>query len=665
MFEVRPQTERPDGKRYAVVLSDVHIGNNAPTCWYQAAVHERPLAEALAWILARRNIVREVVLLGDMFDVWTYPPSVRPPSMQEIIAANPTLLGPRGPLAAVVRALPGQVRLLLGNHDGSLTRADIDLLNRSLGERIELVTDPVRVVTGASGARTVFSHGHHWCMFNAPDARSRWATIPIGHFITRAIGYQLSRGRTRLRPPDTAADRPNSGNPPGVNAEALMRAWRRAGMRVDLARFLLEYFCGAMEMPMTERIVMPGGSTTTAEEAARVFAGLFTLWVRRMLRGGRATPAALRAAAAEALRAAAAEYPGGRNLAWFAQQLAMRTASDLAVMGHTHSVVGGLGVSPVNYVNSGYMCVARPDGPRTQMTFTQVDLERAVAQVMAVVGPPGALSVVPARAPVMPSAIISPFQDYSCYARIENRLDRPLRLVRARNDAVSFFPVRPPDSIPPRSRADIWLSDITGPFGSGGGCTYADGAQSLDFAFTCPRRLPNDVRSPASVDYVTRVGAGPWRRGRVDPGNPVQARFYVGAPVPTGVGPAPPAPPAVPAGGNGGVRVPPGDRIVEGARYLSHTRYLMTVGGRPVVNPRAVDAVRGRRIRWQPSGLVATIDSVRVEDQGPMPGGRRVRVVMTLRVLSPGTSGHRVGETIELPWRAFSHGGRVESLAPS
>jgi hypothetical protein len=165
------------------------------------------------------------------------------------------------------------------------------------------------------------------------------------------------------------------------------------------------------------------------------------------------------------------------------------------------------------------------------------------------------------------------------------------------------------------------------------------------------------------TDYETRTADRPWRRGGVDrTGHPVQARFYVGAPVPAMVGPGPA--PATPSG-NGGVRLPLGERIVEGAEYLSHGRYLMTIGGRHVVNPRAVDAARGRRIRWQPSGLVATIDSVRVEDQGPVRGGRRVRVVMTLRVLSPGTSGHRVGDTIELPWRAFSHGGIVESVAPS
>src|SRR5262245_61700561 len=109
MFEVRQQTETPAGKRLAVALSDVHIGPDAPPCWYRAAVHEPPLAEALAWILARRNLVKEVVLLGDLFDVWTYAPSVRPPSMGDIVAANRSLLSSAGPLAAVVRALPRQV----------------------------------------------------------------------------------------------------------------------------------------------------------------------------------------------------------------------------------------------------------------------------------------------------------------------------------------------------------------------------------------------------------------------------------------------------------------------------------------------------------------------------------------------------------------------------
>src|SRR5437764_9973644 len=361
-------------KRYAVTLSDIHIGNNAPTCWYQSSVHEPELTAALSWIVAQKEVVREVTFLGDMFDQWTYPPHVRPPSMGEIIAANRTLLGPSGPLAALVKAFPGQVRLMLGNHDGTLTRADIETLNQSLGgnpsrgERIELVGAPWRVVSGSSVARIVLSHGHHWCMFNAPDPRSRWNTLPIGHFVSRAIAYYLTK--EKLRPGQTAADLPGHGNPYKLHVPGALAAWNRND---DLAASFLTYFCRSLRMPTTERIVLPDGSTTTCVEAMRVFAGLFTYWVRKE---GRET---------DALRSAAADYRGD-DLAWYAQRLALQTASDLAVMGHTHKPVGGLTVSPVNYVNSGYECVAKPDVPSSRFTMTAVVNERATYQRMTAVG---------------------------------------------------------------------------------------------------------------------------------------------------------------------------------------------------------------------------------------------------------------------------------------
>jgi hypothetical protein len=602
-------------QRYAVVLSDVHIGNGAPTCWYQSPVHERQLTEVLNWILARRAVVREVVLLGDLFDVWTYPPHVRPPSMGDIIAANRSLLGPRGPLSAVVRALPARVRLLLGNHDGSLTRADIDTLNRSLGgnqsrgERIELVDAPWRVVTGASGARTVFSHGHRWCMFNAPDTRSRWSTIPIGHVVSRAIAYGLAK---TLRPGETAAHRPNSGNPTGINARVLMSRWRRD----DLAAFLLDYFCGATGMPKTEPIVMPGGSTTTAEEAARVFAGLYTLWVRRE---GRER---------DALRAAAAEYPGGADLAWFAQRLAIRTASDLAVMGHTHTPVGGLEVSPVNYVNSGYMCVSRPDAARgTELTFTQVDLERATAQVLAVVGTAGRFGIAPAKtAHLMPSAILHGARDYSCYVRLENRSDRPLRLVRAGKSSASYWVVGPPARIAPHARVDMWVQDPPLTEGSEGSFTYSDARRTLDFAVKCPRLSSNSVTSPVP-GYQTKVGRRAWRTGGVDgSGYPLQVRFFVEALSPAGVGPAsrPAAPPVRrrPAAPQESQYVVAARAVLDAHRSPSYRGAVMCVAhltsndGGPLLDPETEPSrtrPRGDQLKNPPNHLLGPdIESITV-----------------------------------------------------
>jgi UDP-2,3-diacylglucosamine pyrophosphatase LpxH len=222
-------------ERYAVVLSDIHIGDNTPPCWYQDRVHFSYLAGVLNWVVANRASVREVIFLGDTFDFWTYEPSRQPPQMREIIDANLRLLGRRGPLASLVKALPGRVRLLPGNHDENLTRSDIGQLNASLtgnpSTGIQLVTEPRIVLTGASGARTLFEHGHRWCMFNTPDPKSRWKELPVGHFVSRGIAYRVAtkhKGKT-------AADLPVSGNgdmgPVGTDFLAIL--WR-AVRRLDL-----------------------------------------------------------------------------------------------------------------------------------------------------------------------------------------------------------------------------------------------------------------------------------------------------------------------------------------------------------------------------------------------------------------------------------------------
>jgi UDP-2,3-diacylglucosamine pyrophosphatase LpxH len=678
MFEVRPQTETPDGKRYAVVLSDIHIGDNAPTCWYQAGVHFPYLAGVLDWVVARRASVREVIFLGDTFDFWTYEPSRPPPLMREIIAANPTLLGSNGPLAALVRAFPGQVRLLPGNHDENLTRSDIGLLNAALtgspNTGIELVTDPGRLVTGASGARTLFEHGHRWCMFNAPDRKSRWNELPVGHFVSRGIAYRVA---TKYKG-KTAAQLPVSGNGDmdlsGSDFWAIWREFRKRG-DLNLVAELLKHVSRKTSLAPGQAISMPGGSRSSLANARDVFGGLFADWERR-----EGTWNAARAAAADAT---------GDDLAWFALRQALLAHADLVVMGHTHAPVKGLTLAPlgVDYVNSGFECVSLPDAAKgVEFTFALVDLEAPSARLFAVKRTGSGIQIAASRAGKAP--VVVPrrkqlpwpfnkvrFSDFSCYVRIENRSRTTLSLVpNSVWDDDSIWVVGPKD-IPAGARADIWLQDKLGAKGSDGRFTYTDGTNNLNFAFRCGTVVSNRVNAgvtprvrgaPPSglvINYEARAGNDPWRqRAIATGGHPVQMRCVVG--VPAAVVQQPPGPAPAVAGGNGGVRLPPGDRIVEGAAYLSHTRYLMTVGGRSVVNPRAVAAARGRRIRWQPSGLVATFQSVRVEDQGPMPGGRRVRVVMTLRVLSPGTSGHHAGDPIELPWRAFSRAGKLESLAP-
>lgn len=487
-----------------VVFSDVHIGNNANTCWYQSSVHEPYLVAALDWVVQNVGMFQEVILLGDLVDTWTYPPSVRPPSMADIITANPNVLGPGGALARVVQAAP-RVTFLLGNHDGTLTQADLAALQSAVGP-IELV-DSVHVLTGTSGARTVFSHGHYWTMFNAPDNTSPWDTLPVGHFVTRAFSYMMAN---TLKPGQTVADLANMGYPNGFDIVQFLRSLG-PNMSPDIAGMLLDYVATVAHMPESLPIVLPDGDTTTITDAKRIYANLFTRWV--------ATENGILNAARAALADGSADY-----LAWFAQRLAIQQSADLVVLGHTHTPVGGLTIAPINYYNSGFECASIPDNPPKGFTFTVVDVETAAAEIMMVNHGTYGISVAPV--PALPSVVLPPAMDFSCYVRILNEGSQPLTLTQT-SDAQGYWVVPPPQTIPAGGRGDAWLQDEAGPYGTEGGFTYTQGGTTLPFSVSCPTGWYPNTASGAGGNFVARSGSGDWgSRGRVPAaGHPLQVIF--------------------------------------------------------------------------------------------------------------------------------------------
>ncbi len=391
--------EKP--RKFAVVLSDIHIGDNAATCWYQDRVHFPYLAGVLRWIVARRESVREVIFLGDTFDFWTYEPARQPPVMSEIIAANPRLLRAGGPLAELVTALPGRVRLLPGNHDENLTRADIAKLNDSLtgnpNTGIQLVTEPGIVLTGASGARTLLEHGHRWCMFNAPDPKSKWKELPVGQFVSRGIAYRVvTRHKGK-----TAAELPESGN-------------GDMGLTGDDLRAILSKFVKRRDLNIVEELLV-------TSPGRPVWRGMRRSGCRAQVEAPSSTRAACspdssptghderagRQNGWNAARAAAADATG-EDLAWFAVRQALRTHADLVVMGHTHTPIKGLTVAPlgVEYVNSGFECVSLPDTAKgVEFTFALVDLEAPSARLIAAQQVGGGIVFAPSRAGKAPVVV--------------------------------------------------------------------------------------------------------------------------------------------------------------------------------------------------------------------------------------------------------------------
>ncbi len=496
------------------VLSDIHIGDNSNTCWYQASVHEPYLVAALDFIAENSEMFQEVVLLGDLVDTWTYAPWVTPPTMADIIAKNPNVLGNSGALAKVVKAVP-KVTYLLGNHDGTLTQADITALQNSVGQ-IEMV-DQVHVLAGPSGHRTVFSHGHYWTMFNAPDPNSPWNTLPVGHLVTRAFSYMMAKKLEGTN--KTVADFPNMGYPDGFNIIDFLESLYPS-FSTDIASLLLNYVLKESGgMTDQDSITLPGGATTTIAEAKPHYANLFDDWVKKE-----------NGSVKNAGRAAMADG-SGNWLAWFAQQLAIQQSADLVVLGHTHTPIGGLGISPINYYNNGFECAPVPDllSKASLFTFTVVDLDQPAAELFSVApstSNPGTYDVDMASVHTLPSPFSRRRSTSPATSGSSNKSGHPLTLTGS-TASQGYWPVPPPQAIPAGGRGDAWLQDDVGGIGSAGTFSYQGAG---DFSVSCPTGAVKNSVSGAGGNFVARSGASDWgAKGSVpDWDHPLQVIFTVG-----------------------------------------------------------------------------------------------------------------------------------------
>src|ERR1019366_4851031 len=231
------------------------IGTNAKTCWYQKTIHEPYLASLFDYVAAHAtgvdDPVTKLVILGDLFDFWTYPPNERPPTIEDIIAANQRILGADGKLSKAVHALRGNVIYLRGNHDIGMTQGDLNRL--PLGDyQLTLIDNDVMV--DESGL--VLTHGHLFTMFNAPDPRYP-GEVPVGHFVSRAIAHLLD---TTLAANQTAANLPGQGSPYGFDLGAVIPALVTAGAGPSITNLFLDYIAARCGLSETAPILMADGS---------------------------------------------------------------------------------------------------------------------------------------------------------------------------------------------------------------------------------------------------------------------------------------------------------------------------------------------------------------------------------------------------------------------
>ncbi|SFR98952.1 substrate-binding domain-containing protein [Anaeromicropila populeti] len=172
---------------YVIILSDICIGIESPSVRYRKEVHEKNLITIFNDIIAYADQIIEVILLGDIFEFWAYPPQQIPPTLDDIIAANPVILGQEGKLIQALNALKGRMVYIPGDHDMNVNEGDMQRFKSLDGYTIKYRS--VAYIPSYD-KRVLFTHGHQFTMLNAPYFDGKLKLLPFWYFVERSFAYK-------------------------------------------------------------------------------------------------------------------------------------------------------------------------------------------------------------------------------------------------------------------------------------------------------------------------------------------------------------------------------------------------------------------------------------------------------------------------------------------
>jgi UDP-2,3-diacylglucosamine pyrophosphatase LpxH len=302
------------GKR--IFISDIHLGDDAryrdPVVDRRArffpSEHRDRLVNFLdKQVIAAEDDVKDLVLLGDVFDTWVCPFDDLPPTYESIFGSreNQPILDRLRQIAA------SKVNLcyINGNHDYDLSDAQIQAAIPGI------ITKPDGYDDQELGLHA--QHGHHFTLFNQsfPDVANG---LPIGYPITRLAehlgGYV--RGFKDL-------------------IGYLDEAFDLASGRSNIFEAIIE---GLAERAGAEQIIMPGQETLSIDQVKSLFQDL--PYHDQPFKVGR-------------------KLAGEGDLEKFGDRLSEQLGHKVVVFGHTHAAKidkDSLFVKDRVYANSGNWC---------------------------------------------------------------------------------------------------------------------------------------------------------------------------------------------------------------------------------------------------------------------------------------------------------------------
>lgn len=346
-----------DERNFVVILSDIHIGTKTPSVWYQKEIHEKYLVAIFKDIIEHAKQIQEVILLGDIFEFWTYPPNEIPPTIDAIIAEHPKILGIDGELRKALSALEGRIVFVPGNHDMNVTQFDLNKMKSSDGYIVKIRPGAYIPIYDT---QIKFVHGHEFTLLNAPYYKSKLAPLPIGYFVHKAIAYKLQRD-IKLIPGITVASLDEYGTYSLSNfLSKLPDFLGNYENDLDFINRFINAIAEYTGIPKDISIKVNKNTSVTLNEVKKIYRNLnndfFHFFEKKRLM--------LQTVELEDLAEARIE-----DIPWYLKKNQLGSPKKVVVMGHSHCPNVTLGEDNIEYVDTGFMCPSIPNLTETPITY--------------------------------------------------------------------------------------------------------------------------------------------------------------------------------------------------------------------------------------------------------------------------------------------------------
>jgi UDP-2,3-diacylglucosamine pyrophosphatase LpxH len=181
-----------------IFISDIHLGDNksmSASHPYGCFKNNIPLLTEFLNDQLNAPDLKEVVILGDLFDTWVPPVNYAPLTSFANICSNPANKRVLNKLKALAATPDVKLAYVPGNHDMGMDAGGILKIKKF----VETTFPGMRFFCNSTAPWGIYNvgtlaaeHGNRYCLFNAPDIWTAGDTfLPIGYFISRIVAYKV------------------------------------------------------------------------------------------------------------------------------------------------------------------------------------------------------------------------------------------------------------------------------------------------------------------------------------------------------------------------------------------------------------------------------------------------------------------------------------------